>query len=120
MGAPPVEWNDWVSQFTLMEFKESLSSALAGCQDVAAIYPSLAQTLFTAAFVSCWRELRPEQQQTLAEGVERVMRNHTGVKRIMLGVAEAMTHHHPGTPIPRATLGDIGMECHAYAGAAVP
>ena len=43
------------------------------------------------------------------------MRNHTAFMQMMLGVA--MTHY-PGNlslPIPRATLGDMGMECHAYA-----
>ena len=63
MGAPSVDWNDWVLQFMLMEFKESRSSALAACQDVAAIYPSLAQTLsrlpLCRAGVSCdWSSSR--------------------------------------------------------------
>ena len=77
-----------------------------------------ARKLFNAAFVSCWKELEtPDQQALLSEGLEKAMNHNQVFMQLMLSVAEFMSHGPANISMPVKTevLGNMGMECHAYA-----
>jgi phosphatidylinositol kinase/protein kinase (PI-3 family) len=56
------DWIEWMRGLMLEVLKESPSSALRACSELAAKYPPLAHELFNKAFLSCWTELHEQYQ----------------------------------------------------------
>ena len=92
--------------------------ALRSCWGLAQLYPPLARRLFHAAFVSCWTELHPENQDSLIAALTTAFKSPSmpgETLQLLLNLAEFMEHDDKALPIDIRTLGSLAEKCHAYA-----
>lgn len=112
------DWLEWLRRLNIELLKESPSPAIKSCSSLAVNYPTLAKDLFNAAFVSCWTELNPAQQEELTHSLEvaLISQDVAEVTHTLLNLAEFMEHCDKGTlPLKNQVLGDRAMSCRAYA-----
>ncbi|EDQ92944.1 uncharacterized protein MONBRDRAFT_5087 [Monosiga brevicollis MX1] len=111
------DWPTWIRRFSVSLLKESKSPSLAACQYLALRFEPFARKVFNAAFVSCWKELTPEEQAEMTDGLERAMKADHIFMQMMLNVAEFMSHYFErvGLPFSNQLLGRMALECNAYA-----
>lgn len=79
---------------------ESPSPAIRVCSRLTAVAPALAQRLFNAAFMSCWKELKENEQDELITMLEAALRftttaggrHVTEISQVVLNLEEFMAH----------------------------
>ncbi|VDP89892.1 unnamed protein product [Echinostoma caproni] len=89
------DWDQWLKTLTTALLRESPSPAIRACSQLTAIAPVIGRTLFNAAFVSCWPELTPPQQDSLISTLELVLRvpdQSPDVSQTILNLEEFMAH----------------------------
>lgn len=89
------DWDQWLKTLTTALLRESPSPAIRACSQLTAIAPVIGRTLFNAAFVSCWPELTPPQQDSLVSTLEWVLRvadQSPDVSQTILNLEEFMAH----------------------------
>ncbi|THD24250.1 Serine/threonine-protein kinase mTOR [Fasciola hepatica] len=120
------DWDQWLKTLTTALLRESPSPAIRACSQLTAIAPVIGRTLFNAAFVSCWPELTPPQQDSLISTLEWVLRvadQSPDVSQTILNLEEFMAHvdkyaaSSPRVPLPLSlsVLADRAMKNRAYA-----
>lgn len=114
----PEDWKVWLRGLSMEMLKQSPSPALRACSSLAQKYVPLAQSLFYAAFASCWAELFDFYRDDLIRNLEIVFvaRNVPhDILQTLLNLAEFMEQDEHGLPIGITTLGSLAEKCHAYA-----
>lgn len=111
-----VDAEDWMTRLIKMVYKESSTTAIAACQNLAEAHPPFARKVFKAAFSSCWTVLDDAARSDLVEGLERIMEHSTICMQLMLNVAEFMSHYGSIEKLfSDKALGKMGLQCHTYA-----
>ena len=108
----------WVGGVRRLDTLDPLFPYLGGrIAQLKPLGPATARKLFSAAFLSCWVELTADQQALLTEGLEKAMYHNQPFMQLMLSTAEFMSHCPPdvAAPISSEVLGQMGIECHAFA-----
>lgn len=80
--------------------------------------PGLAKDLFSASFISCWSELREEDQQQLIISLEAALaspRIPNEIITTLLNLAEFMEHDNLKMPLDTRTLAALALKCQALA-----
>ena len=113
------DWHEWMRRLSVEMLRQSPSSALRACAELAHAYQPLARELFNAAFLSCWSELGEEgYQESLVASLETVLDAENmslEVLQPLLNLAEFMELVDKPLPIDIRKLGALAEKCHAYA-----
>ncbi|GBG77479.1 hypothetical protein CBR_g23926 [Chara braunii] len=104
------DWDEWMRQLSVKLLKESPSPALRSCAELAREQPSVAKELFSAAFVSCWTEMKPPSQEQLVTWFEHAFISlsiSTETLNILLNLAEFMDRDEKPLPVHLSKLATL-------------
>lgn len=112
------DWDEWMRRLKIEFLRESPSPSLRACSSLAQTYPLLGDSLFHAAFVSCWLELSDTFKESFIRALKRGIYSQNispEVIQIILNLAEFMEHDVEALPISPSILAELAQRTHAYA-----
>lgn len=112
------DWNNWFKRFLLELIRESPSPFLRACAVLAQAHFPFARELFQAAFVSCWKELCPENKDSLIAALKVALQADkfpSDTLLSFLNLAEFMEHEVNALPIEPHVLAGLAEKSLAFA-----
>jgi hypothetical protein len=112
------DWDEWMRRLGIQLLREAPSPALRASASLAHAYQPLSRELFSAAFVSCWKELSQSYRTNLVHALEAafVADISPEILQALLNLAEFMEHDPSGgLPIDIPILANLALKCRAYA-----
>jgi serine/threonine-protein kinase mTOR len=112
------DWNNWFERFLIELIRESPSSFLRSCAVLAQAHFPLARELFQASFASCWKELCPENKDSLIEALLFALQADTfpsDILLVFLNLVEFMEHYVNPLPIEPHILAGLAEKSLAFA-----
>jgi len=112
------DWDEWMRRLGIQLLREAPSPALRASASLAQAYQPLSRELFSAAFVSCWKELSEPYRVNLVHALEAafVADISPEILQALLNLAEFMEHDPSGgLPIDIPILANLALKCRAYA-----
>lgn len=112
------DWDEWMRRLGIQLLREAPSPALRASASLAHAYQPLSRELFSAAFVSCWKELSEPYRVNLVHALEAafVADISPEILQALLNLAEFMEHDPSGgLPIDIPILAELALKCRAYA-----
>jgi hypothetical protein len=112
------DWDEWMRRLGIQLLREAPSPALRASASLAHAYQPLSRELFSAAFVSCWKELSQPYRTNLVHALEAafVADISPEILQALLNLAEFMEHDPSGgLPIDIPILANLALKCRAYA-----
>ena len=112
------DWDEWMRRLGIQLLREAPSPALRASASLAHAYQPLSRELFSAAFVSCWKELSEPYRVNLVHALEAafVADISPEILQALLNLAEFMEHDPSGgLPIDIPILANLALKCRAYA-----
>ena len=112
------DWDSWFKHFVIEFIRESPSPFLKTCAGLAQTHFPFARELFQAAFVSCWKELCEENQESLIASLLVAMQADkfpSDILLVFLNLAEFMEHDVNALPIEPHVLAGLAEKSLAFA-----
>ena len=112
------DWDEWMRRLGIQLLREAPAPSLRASASLAHAYQPLSRELFSAAFVSCWKELSEPYRVNLVHALEAafVADISPEILQALLNLAEFMEHDPSGgLPIEIPILAELALKCRAYA-----